>query len=104
MSYWNKKILYNHASVFAAPIHKVKYQGRIELGNDEFAFCKEKWHWKSQCPKLLKANKKNLKSPSSNITVVAHTTIDFSSINVYPFEITSQIFDIAKWIQKIFAT
>jgi len=45
-------------SVFAAPVHKGKPQGRVELCIDECAFCKEKGHWKAQCPKLLRANKK----------------------------------------------
>lgn len=58
----NKGILYIPLSIFDAPIYKVKYQGRIGLGNDECSFCKEKCPWKSQCPKMLRANKKNSKS------------------------------------------
>ncbi|KAI5413937.1 hypothetical protein KIW84_058184 [Lathyrus oleraceus] len=39
-------------SVFAAPFHKGKLQGRVGLGIDECTFCKEKGHWKAQCPGL----------------------------------------------------
>ncbi|XP_019416336.1 PREDICTED: uncharacterized protein LOC109327614 [Lupinus angustifolius] len=39
-------------SVFAAPVVKGKSQGRVNY--DECSFCKEKGHWKAQCPKLLK--------------------------------------------------
>lgn len=59
--------------------------------NDECAFCKEKNHWKTQCLKLLRANKKIFKSLSSNIVVVALTTIGFDSSHVYPVETTFQI-------------
>ncbi|KAE9596296.1 putative transcription factor interactor and regulator CCHC(Zn) family [Lupinus albus] len=39
-------------SVFATPVVKGKSQGRVNY--DECSFCKEKGHWKAQCPKLLK--------------------------------------------------
>ena len=48
----NKGILYTPPSVFAASIHKWKYQGRIGLDINECDFCKKKGHWKSQCPEL----------------------------------------------------
>lgn len=90
---------------FYAFIHKVKYQGKIELGNDECVFYKEKCHRKSQCHKLLKSNKKNFKSPSSNVVVVATlTTTSVGSNYVYPSKTTSQIFDIVDQLQKTLAT
>jgi plasmid maintenance system antidote protein VapI len=83
-----------HQSVFAT--HKGKLQGRVVLGNDECAFCKEKGHWKAQCPKLLlRSNSKNVMTPTSN--VVAATSS-------YPSEATSQISDLAEQLQKLLAT
>ena len=62
-----KGIILNPPFVFAAPFHKGKPQGRAGIGSDECAFCKEKGHWKAQCPKLLKANRTNFMAPSSNV-------------------------------------
>ncbi|KAK2387439.1 hypothetical protein QL285_061222 [Trifolium repens] len=88
-------------SVFAT--HKEKPQGRVRLGNDECAFCKEKGHWKAQCPKLLsKTNTKNFTAPSSNVAVAAPST--FGSGYAYPPETTSQISDLAEQLQKLLAT
>jgi hypothetical protein len=100
----DKGTLSTPPSVFVAPVHKGKPQGRVGLGIDECAFCKEKGHWKTQCPKLLRANKKNFKSPSSNVATAARTTIASGSDHVYPYETTSQISDIAEQLQKILAT
>ncbi|MCH87852.1 hypothetical protein A2U01_0008733, partial [Trifolium medium] len=78
--------------------------GRVGLGINECAFCKEKCHWKTQCPKKLRANKKNFKSPSSNVAAVdAPSTIGSGSDHVYSSE-TTQISDIAEQLQKLFAT
>lgn len=70
-------------SVFAVPFHKGKPQGRVGHGIDECAFWKEKGHWKAKCPKLLKENKKNFKSPSSNVVATAHTTIIFMILIIH---------------------
>jgi hypothetical protein len=80
----DKRTLSTPPSVFVAPDHKGKPQGRVGLGIDECAFCKEKGHWKTQCPKLLRANKKNFKSLSSNVATAARTTIASGSDYVYP--------------------
>jgi hypothetical protein len=99
----DKGIISTTPSVFAAPFHKGKPQGRVGVGIDECAFCKEKGHWKAQCPKL-RANKKNFKSPSSNVDAVdAPSTVGSSSDRVYPSE-TTQISDIAEQLQKLLAT
>jgi transposase InsO family protein len=103
-SIFDKGTLSTPPSVFVAPVHKGKPQGRVGLGIDECAFCKEKGHWKTQCLKLLRANKKNFKSPSSNVATAARTTIASGSDHVYPYETTSQISDIAEQLQKILAT
>jgi hypothetical protein len=87
-----KGILSNPPSVFAAPFHKGKPQGRAVLGIDECAFCKEKGHWKIQCPKLLKASRTNFKAPSSN--VVAYP----------PGQTTSQASDLVEQFQKFLST
>ncbi|GAU48472.1 hypothetical protein TSUD_405650 [Trifolium subterraneum] len=80
-------------SVFAT--HKGNSQGRVRLGNDECAFCKEKGHWKAQCPKLLlKSNSMNFSAPSSNVVVTAPST--FGSSYAYPPGTTSQIYDLAE--------
>ncbi|CAJ2653279.1 unnamed protein product [Trifolium pratense] len=55
-------------SVFAAPVNKGKPQGRV--GIDECAFCKQKGHWKANCPQLMKAGRKNFKTPSSNVALL----------------------------------
>lgn len=99
----DKGVLSNPQSVFDAPFHKGKPQGRVGFDIDECAFCKEKGHWKAQCPKLLKASKKNFKSLSSNV-VAAPTTIGSGFDHVYPSETTSQIDDIAEKLQKLLAT
>jgi plasmid maintenance system antidote protein VapI len=83
-----------HQSVFAT--HKGKLQGRVVLGNDECAFCKEKGHWKAQCPKLLlRSNSKNVMTPTSNVAAATSS---------YPSEATSQISDLAEQLQKLLAT
>ena len=46
----DKGILPN-PSIFAVPFHKGKSQGKV--GYDECSFCKQRGHWKAQCPKLL---------------------------------------------------
>lgn len=89
----DNKVLSTTQSFFDAQFHKGKPQGRVGFGIDECGFCKEKGHWKAQCPRLLKASKKNFKSPSSDV-VVALTIIGSGSDHVYPSEITSQISDI----------
>ncbi|CAI8599151.1 unnamed protein product [Vicia faba] len=79
----DKGVLSTPPSVFAAPFHKGKPQGRVELRIGECAFCKEKGHWEAQRPRMIKATKKNFKSPSSNVVVVAPTTIGSGSDRVY---------------------
>ncbi|PNX54317.1 gag-pol polyprotein [Trifolium pratense] len=96
-------------SVFATPVHKGKPQGRAELGIDECAFCKEKGHWKAQCPKKFRGDQKNFqknfKSSSSNVaTVAAPSTIGYGSNHVYSSETTSQISNITEQLQKLLAT
>jgi len=89
-----KGIIPNPPSVFAAPFHKGKPQGRADIGSDECAFCKEKGHWKAQCPKLLKANRTNCMAPSSNVvSPVAPTMVG-----------TSQASDLVAQFQKFLST
>ncbi|MCI19656.1 gag-pol polyprotein, partial [Trifolium medium] len=85
-------ILSNPPSVFAAPFHKGKPRGRAEIDIDECAFCKEKGHWKAQCPKLLRASRTNFKTPSSN--VAAHS----------PDQTTSQASNLIEQFQKFLST
>jgi hypothetical protein len=87
-----KGILSNPPSVFAAPFHNGKPRGRAEIGIDECAFCKEKGHWKAQCPKLLRASRTNFKAPSSN--VASH----------FPYQTTSQASDLIEQFQKFLST
>ncbi|CAI8610566.1 unnamed protein product [Vicia faba] len=99
----DKGVLSTPQSVFVAPSYKGKPQGRVGLGIDECVFCKEKGHWKTQCPKL-KACKKNFKRPSSNVVVAASTTIGSGSDHAYTSETTSQISDIAEQLQNLLVT
>ncbi|KAK2377815.1 hypothetical protein QL285_078448 [Trifolium repens] len=92
----DKGTLSTPPSVFATPVHKGKPQGRYRHDIDECAFCKEKGHWKAQCPKKLRGDKNNFKSSPSNIATVAN--------DVYSSETTSQISDIAEQLQKLLAT
>ncbi|XP_074566109.1 uncharacterized protein LOC141822675 isoform X1 [Curcuma longa] len=99
----DKGILPAHQSVFAAPFNKNKSQGRV--GHDECSYCKEKGHWKAQCPKLLKSqkhfnqfNQKNFKAPSSNIVAAPGTGHPSTP------ETTSQVVDLAEQFQKFLAT
>ena len=39
------------------PNKKGRSQSRGRLGKDECAFCREKGHWKKDCPKLKKKDK-----------------------------------------------
>jgi hypothetical protein len=86
-----KGIISNPPSVFATPFHKGKPQGRAWIGVDECAFCKDKGHWKAQCPKLLKASGTNFKAPSSN--VVAPSIVG-----------SSQASDLVEQFQKFLST
>jgi len=84
----DKGILSTPPTVFAAAhVQRGKPQGRVGIGNDEFDFCKEKGHWKAQCPKLGRANKKNFRSPSSNV-VAAPSAIGSSSGYAYSSDTT----------------
>ncbi|XP_073221550.1 uncharacterized protein [Cicer arietinum] len=100
----DKEILSTPPSVFVAPVKKKTSQGRVGLGNDDCAFCKEKDHWKARCPKLGRAHKKNFRGPSSNVVASAPPTIDSSSGSVYSSESASQISDIAEQLQRLLAT
>ncbi|XP_039688543.1 uncharacterized protein [Medicago truncatula] len=104
----NKGILSTPSSVFAvAPAQRGKPQGRVAIGNDECAFCKEKGHWKAQCPKLGRANRKNFRGPSSNVVAAApsaSSTVGSSSSYAYSSDTASQISDITEQLQKLLST
>jgi hypothetical protein len=101
----DKGTLSTPPSVFATPVHKGKPQGRFRHDIDECAFCKEKGHWKAECPKKLRGGKNNLKSPPSNVaTMAAPSTTDFGNNHVYSSETTSQISEITEQLQKLLAT
>ncbi|RHN70428.1 putative transcription factor interactor and regulator CCHC(Zn) family [Medicago truncatula] len=104
----DKGILSTPSSVFAAaPVQRGKPQGRVGIGNDECAFCKEKGHWKAQCPKLGRANRKNFRGPSSNVVAVApsaSSTVGSSSGYAYSSDTASQLSDITEQLQKFLST
>ena len=78
--------------VFTAPFNKLKPQERV--GIYECYFCKEKGHWKAQCPKLLKLGRKNFKTPMSHVIVDAPFTISPSGHgigHVYPSKTPLQV-------------
>ncbi|MCI00908.1 gag-pol polyprotein [Trifolium medium] len=98
-------ILSNPPSVFAAPFHKGKHQGRAGIGFDECSFCREKGHWKAQCPKLLKASRTNFRSPSSNVADIAPALVGSSIGHIYSPETTSQqASDLVEQFQKFLST
>ncbi|KAK2397651.1 hypothetical protein QL285_059206 [Trifolium repens] len=97
-------ILPNPPSGFASPFHKGKPQGRAAIGFDECSFCRGKGHWKAQCPKLLKASKTNLRSPSSNVADIASTMVGSSIGHIYSPESTSQTSDLVEQFQKFLST
>ncbi|PNX95116.1 SPX domain-containing protein 1-like, partial [Trifolium pratense] len=100
-----------HTSPFvcAAPFNKGKPQGRVGVGIDECAFCKQKGHWKSNCPQLMKAGRNNFKAPSSNVAAATSSIVAPPSVNsgigsAYPSETNSHVFDLAEQFQKFLAT
>ncbi|XP_045822099.1 uncharacterized protein LOC123914983 [Trifolium pratense] len=97
-------IISNPSSVFAAPFHKGKPQGRAAIGFDECSFCRGKGHWKSQCPKLLKVSRTDFRSPSSNVVDIAPTMVGSSIGHIYSPETISQAFDLVEQFQKFLST
>ncbi|XP_045810861.1 uncharacterized protein LOC123905293 [Trifolium pratense] len=102
LSHLDKEIHTSPPSVFAAHSNKGKPQGRVDVGIDECAFCKQKGHWKSNCPQLMKAGRKNFKAPSSS--VVAPPSVSSGIGSAYPSETNSHVFDLAEQFQKFLAT
>lgn len=49
---FEKGFFYAFPSLFIAPSHKSKSQGKVD--HDEYSYCKEMGHWKANYPKLLK--------------------------------------------------
>ncbi|XP_045796078.1 uncharacterized protein LOC123890503 [Trifolium pratense] len=109
LSHLDKETHTSPPSVFAAPFNKGKPQGRVGVGIDECAFCKQKGHWKSNCPQLMKAGRKNFKPPSSNVaaatsSIVAPPSVGSGIGSAYPSETNSHVFDLAEQFQKFLAT
>lgn len=102
-------------SVFAVPSNKGKSYGKV--GHDECSFCKNKGHWKAQCPKLLNKPQqtqqpsqwrspsqfnqrsfKQFRPPTSNTNAVIPPSNESTSLS------SPSVADLAEQFQRFLAT